>query len=431
MPFRLDDRTDDFGERFDALVATKREETVDVSADVRAILDQVAKGGDQAVIELTARFDRHRLDTESLRLPAAAIEAAYATCDPTLLQALERAAARIKAFHIRQRPDDIGYTDDLGVRLGQRWRPIDAVGLYVPGGKAAYPSSVLMNALPAKVAGVERLVITVPAPDGEVAPLVLVAAKLAGIDEIYPIGGAQAVAVLAYGTETISPVDKIVGPGNAYVAEVKRQVFGRVGIDMIAGPSEVVVVADGDNNPAWIAADLLSQAEHDEMAQAILITDSETLASDVEEEVRRQLEHLPKREIAAASWEALGAVVVVSSITSAPDLVNRLAPEHLELMTADPDAMSNDIRHAGSIFLGAHTPEVIGDYVGGPNHVLPTNRTARFASGLSVYDFMKRTTLLGCDPESFGDLASAAATLAHAEDLAAHAKAVEIRTNQR
>ncbi len=431
MPFRLDDRTDDFGERFAALVATKREETVDVSADVRTLLDQVAQGGDRAVIELTERFDRHRLDPASLRLSAAAIKAAYDACDPALLEALEQAATRIKAFHVRQKPDDIAYTDDLGVRLGQRWRPIDAVGLYVPGGKAAYPSSVLMNALPAKVAGVERLVITVPAPDGEVAPLVLVAAHLAGVDEIYPIGGAQAVAVLAYGTETISPVDKIVGPGNAYVAEAKRQVFGRVGIDMIAGPSEVVVVADGSNNPAWIAADLLSQAEHDEMAQAILITDSQTLADAVEEEVRRQLERLPKRGIASASWEALGAVVVISSMASAADLVNQLAPEHLELLTADPDAMSKEIRHAGSIFLGAHTPEVIGDYVGGPNHVLPTNRTARFASGLSVYDFMKRTTLLGCDPESFGELASAAATLAHAEDLVAHAKAIEIRTNQR
>jgi histidinol dehydrogenase len=430
MPFRLDDRMDDFNGHFASLVATKREETVDVSADVRTILDRVAREGDRAVIELTERFDRHRLDPASLRLPVAAIDAAHEACDPALLRALEQAADRIKAFHERQRPSDIAYTDDLGVRLGQRWRPIDAVGLYVPGGKAAYPSSVLMNALPAKVAGVERLVITVPAPDGEVAPLVLVAARLAGVDEIYPIGGAQAVAALAYGTETVNPVDKIVGPGNAYVAEAKRQVFGRVGIDMIAGPSEVVVVADGDNDPAWIAADLLSQAEHDEMAQAILITDSEKLADAVEVEVRVQLGLLPKREIATASWEALGAVVVLSSMSSAPALVNRLAPEHLELMTADPDALSKEIRHAGSIFLGAHTPEVIGDYVGGPNHVLPTNRTARFASGLSVYDFMKRTTLLGCDPESFGELASAAATLAHAEDLAAHAKAVEIRTKQ-
>ncbi|MGI9486006.1 MAG: histidinol dehydrogenase [Geminicoccaceae bacterium] len=443
MPLRLDDSHPDFDERFDALVATKREETVDVGADVHAILARVEREGDLAVVDLTERFDRHRIETGELRLPKARIDAAFDACDPGLLEALEQAARRISAFHERQRPDDIAYADDLGVRLGQRWRPIDAVGLYVPGGKAAYPSSVLMNALPARVAGVERLAITVPAPGGEVAPLVLVAARLAGIDEIYPIGGAQAVAALAYGTESIRPVDKIVGPGNAYVAEAKRQVFGRVGIDMIAGPSEVVVVADADNDPAWIAADLLSQAEHDEMAQAILITDCQALAAAVEEEVRAQLERLPKREIASKSWERLGAVVVISSMKSASDtksasdmrsasdLVNRLAPEHLELMVADPEALAEKIRHAGSIFLGAHTPEVIGDYVGGPNHVLPTNRTARFASGLSVYDFMKRTTLLGCSPKSFSALAPAAATLAHAEDLVGHARAVELRMTSR
>ena len=431
MPLRLDDSAPDFEARFNALVATKREEAVDVSADVRAIMDEVERDRDRALVELTERFDRHRLDPARLRLAEARIEAAFHACDPDLLDALEQAAARIRAFHQRQKPEDIAYTDELGVRLGQRWRPIDAVGLYVPGGKAAYPSSVLMNALPARVAGVERLAIVVPAPDGEFAPLVLVAAKLAGIDEIYPIGGAQAVAALAYGTDSIRPVDKIVGPGNAYVAEAKRQVFGRVGIDMIAGPSEVVVVADADNDPAWIAADLLSQAEHDEMAQAILITDSHTLASDVEAAVLAQLERLPKKAIAEASWRALGAIVVISSMRSASDLVDRLAPEHLELMVADPDALSEKIRHAGSIFLGAHTPEVIGDYVGGPNHVLPTNRTARFASGLSVYDFMKRTTLLGCDRNSFAALAPTAAKLAHAEDLAAHARAVEIRSQPR
>ena len=427
MPLRLDDRAADFAVDFAALVATKREETVDVGADVRAILERVEREGDRAVLDLTERFDRHRSESGSLRLSKIVIERAFDACDPELRAALEQAAARILAFHERQKPEDIAYQDDLGVRLGQRWRPIDAVGLYVPGGKAAYPSSVLMNALPALVAGVQRLALVVPAPDGEVAPLVLVAARLAGIDEIYPIGGAQAIAALAFGTETITPVDKIVGPGNAYVAEAKRQVFGRVGIDMIAGPSEVVVVADADNDPAWIAADLLSQAEHDEMAQAILITDSETLASSVEQEVHRQLERLPKRAIAGASWEALGAVVVISSMALAPDLVNRLAPEHLELMVAEPDAISQQIRHAGSIFLGAHTPEVIGDYVGGPNHVLPTNRTARFASGLSVYDFMKRTTLLGCNADSFASLAPAAAALAHAENLTAHARAIEIR----
>ena len=431
MPLRLDDRNPDFAIQFNALVETKREETLDVSADVRAILEQVARDGDGALIDLTERFDRHRLDPAGLRLGQARIEAACEACDPDLLAALEQSAARITAFHERQKPDDVAYTDDQGVKLGQRWRPIDAVGLYVPGGKAAYPSSVLMNALPARVAGVERLAVMVPAPGGEIAPLVLVAAKLASVDEIYPIGGAQAVAALAYGTRTIRPVDKIVGPGNAYVAEAKRQVFGRVGIDMIAGPSEIVVVADGDNDPAWIAADLLSQAEHDEMAQAILITDSQTLASKVEAEVLVQLERLPKQAIARASWQALGAVVVVASMRSASDLVDRLAPEHLELMVDDPGAMAETIRHAGSIFLGRHTPEVIGDYVGGPNHVLPTNRTARFASGLSVHDFMKRTTLLGCSSESFAALAPAAARLAHAEGLAAHARAVEIRTNRR
>ncbi|MEM8949395.1 MAG: histidinol dehydrogenase [Pseudomonadota bacterium] len=431
MPLHLDDSAPDFERRFNDLVETKREETVDVGADVRSIIERVASEGDAALIDLTERFDRHRLEPGRLRLSEERIEAAFETCEPELLDALQKAAARITAFHERQRPNDIAYTDDQGVKLGQRWRSLDAVGLYVPGGKAAYPSSVLMNALPARVAGVERLAIVVPAPDGEVAPLVLVAAKLAGIDEIYPIGGAQAVAALTYGTESIRPVDKIVGPGNAYVAEAKRQVFGRVGIDMIAGPSEVVVVAEEGNDPAWIAADLLSQAEHDEMAQAILITDSQTLAAAVEDEVLVQLENLPKREIASKSWEALGAVVVIASMEKASDLVNLLAPEHLELMVADPEAMSKDIRHAGSIFLGAHTPEVIGDYVGGPNHVLPTNRTARFASGLSVYDFMKRTTLLGCDANSFSALAPAAAALAHAEDLTGHARAVEIRTNRR
>ena len=431
MPIRLHDMAPDFDARFAALVAAKREEDADVSADVRAILEQVATSGDRAVIDLTERFDRHQLSLDRLRLDAAAIDQAYHDCDPDLRAALEEAAARIAAFHERQRPQDLSYRDELGVRLGQRWRPLDAVGLYVPGGKAAYPSSVLMNALPAKVAGVERRVIAVPAPDGEIATLVLVAAKIAGVDEIYPIGGAQAIAALAFGTETIRPVDKIVGPGNAYVAEAKRQVFGRVGIDMIAGPSEIVVVADGDQDPAWIAADLLSQAEHDQAAQAILMTDNEKLASAVEAAVERQLETVPKRDIALESWTTLGAVIVVSTLDRAADLVDRLAPEHLELMISDPEGMASKIRHAGSIFLGPHTPEVIGDYVGGPNHVLPTNRTARFASGLSVYDFMKRTTLLGCDPDNFQRLAPTAASLAHAEGLACHAQAIEIRMRSR
>jgi len=427
MPIRLCDQSPDFEDQFNALIATKRDEDADVSADVRAILEQVEKAGDQAVIDLTERFDRHQLTPSTLRLDKAELDHAYRSADPELRGALEEAASRITAFHARQRPEDLGYRDELGVYLGQRWRPLDAVGLYVPGGKAAYPSSVLMNALPAKVAGVERLVIAVPAPDGEIAPLVLVAAKIAGVDEIYPIGGAQAIAALAFGTETIRSVDKIVGPGNVYVAEAKRQVFGRVGIDMIAGPSEIVVVADGDQNPDWIAADLLSQAEHDQTAQSILITDSETLASAVEEAVEQQLETAPKRDIASESWRNLGAVVTVSAIDRAAGLVDRLAPEHLELMIAEPENLAEKIRHAGSIFLGPYTPEVIGDYVGGPNHVLPTNRTARFASGLSVYDFMKRTTLLGCDPDSFLRLAPAAASLAHAEDLACHARAIEIR----
>ena len=427
MPIRLRDTAPDFEAAFKALIETKRDEEVDVGNDVRLILNQVVQSGDRAVVDLTERFDNHRLDRSHLRLDTAEIERASDRCDPDLREALEQAAARITAFHVRQRPVDLSYQDDLGVQLGQRWRPLDAVGLYVPGGKAAYPSSVLMNALPAKVAGVDRLVIAVPAPDGIIAPLVLVAARIAGVDEIYPIGGAQAIAALAYGTETIRPVDKIVGPGNAYVAEAKRQVFGRVGIDMIAGPSEIVVVADGHQDPAWIAADLLSQAEHDEVAQSILITDSEALADAVEAAVAEQLESLPKRTIAGASWRNLGAVIVISSMDRARGLVDRLAPEHLELMVAEPETLAKKIRHAGSIFLGPHTPEVIGDYIGGPNHVLPTNRTARFASGLSVYDFMKRTTLLSCDADNFRALAPAAATLAHAEGLAGHARAVEIR----
>ncbi len=427
MPIRLNDSATDFEARFAALIETKRDEEADVSADVRKILDRVAKGGDQAVIDATEQFDRHRLEPSRLRVEEAVIDQTFETCDPDLRDALKQAAARISAFHERQRPDDISYRDDLGVHLGQRWRPLDAVGLYVPGGKAAYPSSVLMNVLPAKVAGVGRLVIAVPAPEGLIAPLVLVAAKIADVDEIYPIGGAQAIAALAYGTETIRPVDKIVGPGNAYVAEAKRQVFGRVGIDMIAGPSEIVVVADDDQEPSWIAADLLSQAEHDERAQAILITNSEALASAVEACIDEQLKTLPKQAIARESWQNLGAVITVATIDKSVDLVDRLAPEHLELMVADPLGMAKKIRHAGSIFLGAYTPEVIGDYIGGPNHVLPTNRTARFASGLSVHDFMKRTTLLGCDRGNFQTLAPAARKLAHAEGLAGHARAVELR----
>jgi histidinol dehydrogenase len=362
-----------------------------------------------------------------LRIGSDEIERAAAGCPRELLDVLELAAARITAFHRSQLPSDQEALDGQGVWLGLRWRPIDAIGLYVPGGTAAYPSSVLMNALPARIAGVGRLVMTVPTPDGELNPLVLAAARIAGVDEIYRVGGAQAIAALAYGTATIRPVDKIVGPGNAYVAEAKRQVFGRVGIDLIAGPSEIVVVADGDQNPAWVAADLLSQAEHDALAQAILITDSRALADSVAGAVERQLENLPRQAIAAASWRDHGAIVVVGALDDAPALVDRLAPEHLELMVADPPALAERIRHAGSIFLGPWTPEVIGDYVGGPNHVLPTDRSARFASGLSVYDFLKRTTLLACTEGSFKALGPAAARLADAEGLAGHARAVELR----
>src|SRR6185295_1821806 len=348
---------------------------------------------------------------------------------PDTVAALRVAAERIEAFHRRQLPSDIDYVDDVGVRLGQRWRPIEAVGLYVPGGTASYPSSVLMNAIPARVAGVERLVMTVPAPDGVLNPLVLAAARLAGIDEIYRIGGAQAIAALAYGTATIAPVVKIVGPGNAYVAAAKRRVFGQVGIDMIAGPSEVVVIADKDNDPAWIAADLLAQAEHDAAAQSILITDDAGFGRAVVAAVKAQLATLPRASVAGASWENFGAVIVVESLDEAPVLVDRLAPEHLEIATEDPESLSAAIRNAGAIFLGRYTPEVIGDYVAGPNHVLPTARSARFASGLSVLDFMKRTSILKLDAESLNALSAEAMSLAKAEGLEAHRRSVAIRLN--
>jgi histidinol dehydrogenase len=424
---RLDEGTAGFEAEFSRLVDKRREQESDVRGRVEAIVSRVAAGGDAALLDYTSRFDRVRLDPAQLRIGEDAIERAERDCPDELRAALELAARRIRAFHERQMPADDDFEDALGVRMGLRWRPIEAVGIYVPGGTAAYPSSVLMNALPARIAGVRRLVMVVPAPDGELSPLVLFAARLAGVDELYRVGGAQAIAALAYGTRTIAPVDKIVGPGNAYVAEAKRQVFGKVGIDMIAGPSEVVVVADRDQDPAWIAADLLSQAEHDELAQAILLTDSGQLADAVERAVERQLADLPRRQIAAASWRDLGAIVRLSDLGRAPALVDRLAPEHLELLVAEPEAMAAQVRNAGAIFLGPHTPEVIGDYVGGPNHVLPTDRSARFASGLSVLDFLKRTTWLACTPESFQKLGPAAATLAHAEGLAGHARAVGLR----
>lgn len=420
----LDRRDAGFDAAFRALVEGRREETRDVRAAVAEIVAAVRAEGDAAVLRFTERFDRLRLEPGSLRVSAGEIAAARAACSPEALEALELAASRIRAFHERQLPQGDSYVDAAGVRLGLRWSPIDAAGLYVPGGTAAYPSSVLMNAIPARVAGVKRLVMVAPTPGGAVNPLVLAAAEIAGVDEIYRIGGAQAVAALAYGTATIAPVDKIVGPGNAYVAEAKRQVFGRVGIDMIAGPSEIVVVAEPVVSPEWVAADLLSQAEHDTKAQAILITDDRAFAGRVAEAVAGQLAALERGAIAGASWEAHGAIIVVPGLEGVDRLVDALAPEHLELIGPRAEGLAATIRHAGAIFTGAFTPEVIGDYVGGPNHVLPTSRTARFASGLAVHDFLKRTTLLSCDAASFRALGPAAATLARAEGLEAHALAV-------
>jgi len=419
-----------FEARFAALLSAKREVAEDVEAAVRAIVDDVRRRGDAALVVYTARFDRVTLTPDRLRITAAEFDAAEAAVPAEAMAALRFARDRIEAFHRRQLPKDDRYRDALGVDLGLRWTPIDAVGLYAPGGTAAYPSSVLMNAVPAKVAGVPRAALVVPSPDDHLNPLVLAAARLAGVDEVYRIGGAQAVAALAYGTETIPAVAKIVGPGNAYVAAAKRLVFGTVGIDMIAGPSEVLVIADGDNDPAWIAADLLAQAEHDAAAQSILVTDSAALADAVEAAVTAQLATLPRAEIAAASWRDHGAVIVVDDLSAAVDLANRIAPEHLELAVADPEALLPRIRNAGAIFLGRHTPEAIGDYVAGPNHVLPTARSARFSSGLSVFDFLKRTTLLGLGPDQLRALAGPAITLAEAEGLDAHARSVAIRLNR-
>ncbi len=427
MALRLDERAPDFDVALARLTAQRGQEPADVRDQVAGILARIAAEGDRALLDYTLRFDRHRPSAGELRVGDAEIARALEACPDELRQALELAAARIGAFHRRQLPADQDDVDALGVRQGLRWRPIEAVGIYVPGGTAAYPSSVLMNAIPARIAGVERVVMAVPAPDGVLNPLVLVAASIAGVDEIFRIGGAQAIAALAFGTATIQPVDKIVGPGNAYVAEAKRQVFGRVGIDMIAGPSEILVVADGDQDPAWIAADLLSQAEHDELAQAILITDGVELAGRVDTEVELQLADLPRRAIAVASWRDFGALICLRDLNDAPALVDRLAPEHLELLGPRAEALAPRIRHAGAIFIGAHTPEVIGDYVGGPNHVLPTGRTARFASGLSVFDFLKRTTLLACPAAALSTLGPAAARLARAEGLEGHARAIDRR----
>jgi histidinol dehydrogenase len=431
MPIRLDARAADFAARFAAFLAKKRELAEDVADSVRAIIADVRRRGDRALVELSRKFDRVDLDRIGLRVSADEIAAATAQCDGTAIAALKFARDRIEAYHRRQKPDDERFTDALGVELGHRWTAIEAVGLYVPGGSAAYPSSVLMNAVPAKVAGVPRLVMTVPAPEGKLAPLVLAAAALAGIDEIYRVGGAQAIAALAYGTETIKPVAKIVGPGNAYVAEAKRAVFGTVGIDMIAGPSEVLIIADATANPKWVAADLLAQAEHDAAAQAILITDDAALAAAVERAVDSQLATLPRSATAGASWRDHGAIILVTDLDDAVALVDAIAPEHLEIETADPERLAAKIRNAGAIFLGAHTPEAIGDYVAGSNHVLPTARSARFSSGLTVLDFMKRTSVLKCGPEQLAALSEAAMTLGAAEGLEAHARSIAIRLNRR
>ena len=429
MPQFLDATTPDFEEQFAALLGAKREDSPDVDAAVAEIIADVRARGDAAVIELTERFDRLTLTPETLRFAPEEIEALIAEVPQHEREALELAAERIRAYHARQMPEDASWVDESGATLGWRWTPVSAAGLYVPGGLASYPSSVLMNAIPAKVAGVERLAITVPTPDGVANPLVLLAARLAGVDEIYRIGGAQAVAALAYGTTSIAPVDKITGPGNAFVAAAKRRVFGKVGIDMIAGPSEILVIADGDNDPDWIALDMLSQAEHDESAQSILITTDRAMAKAVEAAIERHLLTLERREIAGKSWRDYGAVILVPDLDVAAVLSNRIAPEHLELCVADPDGLSEQITHAGAIFLGAWTPEAIGDYVGGPNHVLPTARSARFSSGLSVMDFVKRTTLAKMTPAALRAIGPAAETLAISESLEAHGLSVRARLN--
>ena len=421
---KLDSRAPDFAARFDALVNARREADADVSRDVAAIIARVKAEGDAAIAELTRNFDGHDLDW---RISLDDCSAAYAALEDDLRAALDLAADRIRTYHAKQKPADSDGVDDAGVRVGARWRAVDAAGVYFPGGRAAYPSSVLMNAIPAKVAGVERLVMVTPTPKGEINPLVLAAAHVAGVDEVWRIGGAQAVAALAYGTASIGKVDVVTGPGNAWVAEAKRQLYGVVGIDMVAGPSEILVVADGQNNPDWIAADLLSQAEHDPTSQSILITDDAAFADSVAAAVETQLGALSTGATARTSWDANGAIILVGDLAEAGPLVDALAPEHLELAVEDPEPLFAAVRHAGSIFLGRHTPEAVGDYVGGPNHVLPTGRRARFSSGLSVLDFMKRTSFLGCSPDAIRAIGPAAVALARAEGLPAHARSVEER----
>ncbi|WP_425045245.1 histidinol dehydrogenase [Primorskyibacter sp. S87] len=430
MPQFLDSTTPGFEDEFAALLSAKREDSPDVDAVVAEIIADVRSRGDSAVIELTSRFDRLDLTADRLAFSKAEIDAATVDVPSEESAALELAADRIRAYHERQMPEDAQWTDTAGATLGWRWSAVSAAGLYVPGGLASYPSSVLMNAIPAKVAGVERLAIAVPTPDGQANPLVLLAARLSGVDEIYRIGGAQAIAALAYGTETIRPVDKITGPGNAFVAAAKRRVFGKVGIDMIAGPSEILVIADRDNDPDWIALDLLSQAEHDESAQSILITDDAGFGRRVADAVNKRLETLERRVIAGVSWRDYGAIITVRDLDEAALLSNRIAPEHLELCVADPEALSQKTIHAGAIFLGQYTPEAIGDYVGGPNHVLPTARSARFSSGLSVMDFLKRTTLSKMTPEALRAVGPAAECLAKSESLEAHGLSVTARLNR-
>ena len=428
---RLSTRDPGFDKAFRRIVRDQRESDDNVARDVQIILDDVRNRGDEALAELTAKFDGHSLATEDdWRISPEACREAFDALKPDLRAALELAAQRIRAYHEAQRPEDRDYTDEAGIRLGAVWRPVDAAGLYVPGGRAAYPSSLLMNAIPAKVAGVERLVVVTPTPKGQVNPLVLAAAHLAGVDELWRVGGAQAIGALAYGTQRIAPVDVVTGPGNAWVAEAKRHLYGVVGIDMVAGPSEILVIADGSNSPEWIAADLLSQAEHDPAAQSILVTDDPVFADRVADAVGVELALLPTAHTASASWREHGVIIEVASLDEAPALANALAAEHVEIATADPEALFRQIRHAGSVFLGRHTPEAIGDYLAGPNHVLPTGRRARFASGLSVLDFMKRTSFIAATEASLHAIGDAAIALAEAEGLPAHARSVAVRLGQ-
>ena len=427
MPARLSSSQVDFTEAFSSILTSRDSNTFDITETVRDIISKVRAEGDHALLAYTKQFDNFEATPDTIRVTPEEISHAVSLATPEIMRSLTLAAKRIADYSARQLPEDLHYTDDTKMQLGHRWSAIDRVGLYVPGGLAAYPSSVLMNAVPAKVAGVKELAMVVPAPGGKLSHAVLAAAHVAGVDAIYKIGGAQAIAALAYGTQTIPAVDKIVGPGNAYVAEAKRQVFGKVGIDMIAGPSEILVIADNKNDPMWIAADLLSQAEHDKDAQSILITDDAAFADAVEMQVEKILSTLPRKEIASASWEKHGAVIVVNDWQEACELTNRIAPEHLELAVEKPDDLLAHIRHAGAIFLGRHTPEAIGDYIAGPSHVLPTSRTARFSSGLSVFDFLKRTSLVGCSQEAFAKVSDYVQTLATSEGLDAHALSVTVR----